>query len=186
MKQMKQRFLIITLAVTAMAATTSIGDWELFRFDRGLFQIEMPDLPAFSSQELSTNIGNLTMSVFMHEGEEGVDENLFYMISFTVYPADKVNAESMSKAALDEHYKNSLQSTVNNMDGVLIEEKEIELFGHEGRDIKISYFEGQMIMRMQTLLVKNRMYALQTVASAGNDNNDSQRRFFNSFELLSE
>ena len=186
MKQMKQRFLIITLAVTAMAATTSIGDWELFRFDRGLFQIEMPDLPAFSSQELSTDIGNLTMSVFMHEGEEGVDENLFYMISFTDYPVDKVNAESMSKAALDEHYKNSLQSTVNNMDGVLIEEKEIELFGHEGRDIKISYFEGQMIMRMQTLLVKNRMYALQTVASADNDNNDSQRRFFNSFELLSE
>lgn len=183
---MIQRFLIMTLAVTAIAATNSTGDWELFRFDRGLFQIEMPDLPAFSSQELTTDIGDLQMSVFMHEGEVGVDENLFYMISFTDYPADKINAETMTKAALAEHYQSSFQTTVKNMDGTLIEEKTIELFGHEGRDIKISYFDGQMMMRMQTLLVKNRMYALQTVATADKDDNDSQQRFFNSFELLSE
>ena len=176
----------MTLATTAIAATDSLGDWQLFRFDRGLFQIEMPDLPAFSSQELTTDIGDLQMSVFMHEGEEGVDENIFYMISFTDYPTDKINASSMSKAALDAHYKSSLQSTINNMDGTLIEENTIDLFGYEGRDIKISYFEGQMIMRMQMLLVNNRMYALQTVATADKDNNGSQLRFFNSFELLSE
>lgn len=184
---MKLRLMILVVAMTSIAATTiDINDWEIFRFERGLFQIEMPELPAFSSQQLMTDLGELKMSIFMHEGEEGIDDNILYMISFTDYPADKVNAENMDKAALDEYYKGSVQGSVNNMSGVLIDEKTIELFGQEGREIKVDYLEGQAIMRMQILLVKNRMYAIQTIALADNDDNDDQKRFFNSFELLNE
>jgi len=184
---MRLRLVIVALAITSIAATTpNINDWELFRFERGLFQIEMPDLPAFSSQRLTTDLGDLKMSIFMHEGEAGIDDNIFYMISFTDYPADKVNADVMDRTALDEYYKGAVQGSVNNMNGKLLDEKTIDLFGHEGREIKIDYLEGQAIMRMQILLVKNRMYALQTVALADNDDNNDQKRFFNSFELLSE
>lgn len=183
---MKLHLTILIVAIISIAATTPMSDWEIFRFERGLFQIEMPELPAFSSQRLSTDLGELNMSIFMHEGEEGVDDNILYMISFTDYPTDKVNANKMDELALDEYYKGSVQTSVNNMNGKLLDEKTIDLFGHEGREIKVDYLDGQAIMRMQILLVENRMYAIQTIALAANDNNDDQKRFFNSFELLSK
>lgn len=183
---MRLRLTIVALAIVSIAATTTIDDWELFRFERGLFQIEMPELPAFSSQKLTTEIGELNMNIFMHEGEEGIDDNILYMISFTDYPADKINSEEMDETTLDEYYKGSVQGSVNNMNGKLLDEKNIELFGHEAREITIDYLEGQAIMRMQILLVKNRMYALQAIALTDNDKNEDQKRFFNSFELLNE
>ncbi|MFK7949077.1 MAG: hypothetical protein AB8G11_15920 [Saprospiraceae bacterium] len=184
---MRLHLTTVALAIASIAATTTnISDWEIFRFERGLFQIEMPALPAFSSQQLTTDLGDLKMSIFMHEGEEGIDDNILYMISFTDYPADKINSKKMDEATLDEYYKGSVQGSVSNMGGKLLDEKNIELFGHEAREIKIDYLDGQAVMRMQILLVENRMYALQTVALADNDDNADQKRFFNSFELLNE
>ena len=156
---MKLYLTILVIAITSIAATTiHINDWELFRFDRGLFQIEMPELPAFSSQRLTTDLGELNMSIFMHEGEKGVDDNILYMISFTDYPVDKINAAEMDETTLDEYYKGSVQTSVNNMQGKLLDEKTIDLFGHEGREIKVDYLDGQAIMRMQILLVKKHKY----------------------------
>ena len=185
--RLRLRLTVLIVAIASIAATTTYeNDWQQFRFERGLFQIEMPELPAFSSQQLVTDVGELKMSIFMHEGEEGIDDNILYMISFTDYPADKVNTVEMDEAALDEYYKDSIQGSVNNMNGKLLDEKTIDLFGYKGREIIVDYLEGQAIMRMQILLVKNRMYAIQTIALAENDENDDQKRFFNSFELLSE
>ena len=36
------------------------------------------------------------------------------------------------------------------------------------------------------ILIKNRVYALQTIALTENDKNAAQNRFFNSFELLND
>lgn len=180
---MKVHFMITIMAITSFAFTT-IGDWEIFQSEAGKFQIEMPDLPAFSSQQHTTALGDINMNVFMHEADADIDDNILYMISYTDYPVAKINGETMDKAALGQYYKDAVQGSVNNLDGVLKSEKTIDIFGHEGREIIVNYMENQAIMRMQILLVKNRMYAIQAIALAGKEGNDDQNRFFNSFELL--
>ena len=70
------------------------------------------------------------------------------------------------------------------MDGELKSEKEIEVLGNTGREVVIGYLSGEAIMRMQIIVVDNRMFTLQTIALAVNDDNEAQKRFFNSFELV--
>ncbi|NJN78340.1 MAG: hypothetical protein HC803_08460 [Saprospiraceae bacterium] len=176
---------ILLLVFTSFAFTT-INDWEIFQSEAGKFQIEMPQLPAYVSKVLDTKNGELTMNAFMHEGEAEVDDNILYMISYIDYPEDQVNAENMDKETLVKFYEGSAKGAASSMDGKITAEAEVEVFGYEGRNFRIDYLDGQAIMRMQVILVKNRIYALQTVALPDNDENAAQNRFFNSFELLND
>lgn len=176
---------ILLLAIFSLSFSV-LNDWEIFQSEKGNFQIEMPELPAVSSQVLQTSLGDIKMNVFMHEGEADIDDNILYMLSYTDYPTEKVNAENMDKESLNKYYEDAVKGSVNNLDGVLKSEETIDIFGHEGRSITVNYMESKAIMKMQILLVKNRMYAIQVIALAENDNNESQNRFFNSFELIPE
>ncbi len=180
---MRKTLTIVVIAIASLAFTV-VTDWEIFQSEAGKFQIEMPDLPAVTAQLLTSDLGELEMNVFMHEGEEGIDENILYMVSYTDYPKDKINTTEMDKAALDVYYKGAVNGSVNNLDGKLVTEKTITIFGHEAREVKVDYMNGQAIMKMQILLIENRMYALQVIALAENEGNEAQNRFFNSFELL--
>jgi hypothetical protein len=72
------------------------------------------------------------------------------------------------------------------MEGKITEEAEAEVLGYDARNFTIKYLDGKAIMRMQLILVRNRAFAIQTVALAANDKNAAQNRFFNSFELLKD
>jgi hypothetical protein len=158
-------------------------EWETFQSDEGNFQVEMPDLPAIETQVLSSKIGELFMHMYIHEGVEGVDENLIYMVNYTDYPEKVINS-NMEEVALDNYFRGSIDGAVSNMEGTLVEEKKITVLGYQGREVVVNYLNGVAVVRMQTFLVNNRMYALQVITLAENDNNASQKRFFNSFELL--
>jgi hypothetical protein len=179
---MSKQFTIFVITILSFSFTT-INDWEIFQYEKGNFRIEMPDLPTVSTQLLSSKIGELEMHLFMHEGEAGIDENILYMINYTDYPKNILNS-TMEKAALDKFLRSSINGAVNNMDGELKSEKEIEVLGNTGREVVIGYLSGEAIMRMQIIVVDNRMFTLQTIALAVNDDNEAQKRFFNSFELV--
>jgi hypothetical protein len=180
---MNKYFTILAISVLSFAFTT-VNNWEIFQYEKGNFRIEMPDLPTVSTQLLSSKIGDLEMHIFMHEGEAGIDDNILYMLNYTDYPETVVNADDMDEAAMKEFFTNSINGAVNNMDGELKAKKEIEVLGKPGREVTISYLNGDAIMRMQIILVKNRMYTLQTVSLAANDDNEAQKRFFNSLEFI--
>ena len=108
------------------------------------------------------------------------------MITYIDYPEDQINSETMDKAALVKFYNGSAEGSASSMNGRVTEETEVEVLGHEARNYTIDYLEGEAIMRMQIILIKNRVYALQTVALTENDKNADQNRFFNSFELLND
>ena len=179
---MSKQFTIFVITILSFSFTT-INDWEIFQYEKGNFRIEMPDLPTVSTQLLSSKIGELEMHLFMHEGEAGIDENILYMINYTDYPKNILNS-TMEKASLDKFLRSSINGAVNNMDGELKSEKEIEVLGNTGREVVIGYLSGEAIMRMQIIVVDNRMFTLQTIALAVNDDNEAQKRFFNSFELV--
>lgn len=179
---MKNYFIIIIISILSFAFTT-VNDWETFEYDKGNFRIEMPNLPTVSTQLLSSKIGDLEMHLFMHEGEAGIDDNILYMLNYTDYPTDIINSE-MDETALEKFFTGSVNGAVNNMEGELKSEKKIEILGNVGREIIINYLNGEAIMRMQIILVGNRMFTLQTIALAANDDNEAQKRFFNSFELI--
>jgi DNA polymerase elongation subunit (family B) len=176
---------ILLLAFSSLTITMT-NDWQIFQSEAGKFQIEMPELPAFTSQLLSTKSGDLKMSAFMHEGEEGIDDNIMYMISYIDYPENEVNAETMDKMTLTNFYNESAAGSALSMEGKITEEAEAEVLGYDARNFTIKYLDGKAIMRMQLILVRNRAFAIQTVALAANDKNAAQNRFFNSFELLKD
>jgi hypothetical protein len=176
---------IILLAFTLFAFTT-VADWEIFQSEAGKFQIEMPELPAYTSQLLDTKGGALELHAYMHEGDSDVDDNILYMITYIDYLEDQINSETMDKAALVKFYNSSAAGAASSMNGRVTEETEVEVLGHEARNYTIDYLEGEAIMRMQIVLIKNRVYALQTIALTQNDKNAAQNRFFNSFELVND
>jgi hypothetical protein len=167
-----------------LLAFTTVTDWEIFQSEAGRFQIEMPELPAYTSQILDTKSGVLELHAYMHEGDADIDDNILYMITYIDYPEDQINSETMDKVALVKFYNGSAEGSASSMNGRVTEETEVEVLGHEARNFTIDYLGGEAIMRMQVVLIKNRVYALQTVALSKNDKNAAQNRFFNSFELV--
>jgi len=180
---MNKFFTIITISLVSFAFTT-VTDWEIFQYEDGNFRIEMPDLPAVSTQLLNSSIGTLEMHIFMYEGEAGIDDNILYMLNYTDYPENEVNSEMMEEEALKDFFTGSIKGAVNNMDGELLSEETITVLGKEAREVSIGYLDGAAIMKMQIILVKNRMFTLQTISLADNSDNDAQKRFFNSFEFI--
>jgi hypothetical protein len=181
----KMKLVIILLAFTLLAFTATT-DWEIFQSEAGRFQIEMPELPAYNSQLLDTKSGELDLHIYMHEGDADIDDNILYMVTYIDYPEDQINSEMMDKEALVKFYNGSAQGAASSMSGRVTKETEVKVFGYEARNYRIDYLEGEAIMQMQIILVKNRVYALQTIALTQNDKNAAQNRFFNSLELLSE
>ena len=178
--------LTMTLLAVTLFAFTTVADWEIFQSEAGKFQIEMPELPAYTSQLLDTEGGTLELHAYMHEGETDIDDNILYMITYIDYPEDRINSETMDKETLVNFYNGSAEGAASSMNGRVTEETEVEVLGYNARNYTINYLDGQAIMRMQVVLVKNRVYALQTIALPEKDKNAAQNRFFNSFELISE
>jgi hypothetical protein len=177
---------ITTLLTFTLLAFTTAPNWEIFQSEDGRFQIEMPELPAYTSKLLDTKDGTLELHAYMHESDSTIDDNIFYMISYIDYPEDQINSEAMDKETLVKFYNGSAEGAASSMNGRVTEETEVEVFGYEARNYTIDYLEGEAIMRMQVVLIKNRVYALQTIALTKNDKNAAQNRFFNSFELINE
>jgi hypothetical protein len=153
-----------------------------FLLESNGFKMEFPKKPDYETQMLNSAAGELKMNIYTYDASKsGNDDNLLYGFIFTDYPDSLISSDK--KEILSDFFRNSIAGSVNNVKGKLLSEKNIEINGFPGREIKVDYREGMAIIKTRIYLVKNRLYIIQTITETRNGSNKSIDKFMDSFRL---
>ncbi len=157
--------------------------WFLFVSDELGYQIEFPEQPVERSQIVNSEIGELTMNIFMVDASMNEkDDNLVYMVNHSEYPDSLVHSDM--KEFLPEFFRGAIDGAVGNVHGKLLSEKIIQLGKYPGREVRIDFKNGLAVICIRVYLVENSLYMLQTITETNKDFNKSIKQFMNSFELV--
>ena len=147
------------------------------------YQVDFPIKPNPLNREINTEVGLLKMNMFLLDMSASKNsKNLFYMSNYTEYPKESVSSDQKNHIA--QFFRGTVDGAVKNVKGKLISEKIIQHKGYPGRYIKIDFRNGLAIITMKFILVKNKMYILQTITETSKDANEDLLKFMKSFELL--
>jgi len=164
-------------------APSDTTNWDAFQSTEASFSMRFPKEPTESSQIVETEIGNVEVKQYSFEPELGKDPNILYGVGFSTYPAEYIDGEQMDEAQLSEFFENSINGTVENVQGRLLSTHIIRYRGFPGREIKVDVKDGLAVIKMRSYLIRNRMYIVQVISPSGNTFNKSVNYFLDSFEL---
>jgi hypothetical protein len=179
---MRAVLLLVVLAISAVSVGfRSPADWLQFRADG--YSALFPVKPTANTKTIPSELGELQLNINMYDASKSgkKDDNLIYMSMSTEYPQSAVHSDMKEK--LPTLFRGAIDGSVKNVNGKLLSEKEIGLDGYPGREIKVDFKDGLAIINARYYLVKNRMYAIQTITLTERFPNESQERFMSSFQL---
>jgi len=177
----KKSLMGIMVLLTLTMGFVKPGDWFLLKSKA--FQIEFPKEPNAETKVIDSEIGPLSMKIFMYDASKtGKDDNMVYGLIYTEYPDSLINSDFASQ--LPVFFRNAIDGSVKNVAGKLLSVTEIAINGFPGREIKIDFGNGMAIIKMRFYLVKNKMYIIQTITETGKISNKSIDRFMDSFKLV--
>lgn len=172
--------LVCLAAIHLIGSAFYLSDWVLFK--KANFQVEFPAMPSTDSTVTDTKIGPITVYSYMYESAENAnDSNLLYGLSVTSYPQEF--PASSTAAFLNGFFDGVVKGAVTSTQGKLISQKDIEMKGYPGRQVSIDFGEGTAIISMKFILVKQTVYAIQTIAYPGKEINANAARFNASFSF---
>ncbi|WP_346857528.1 hypothetical protein [uncultured Draconibacterium sp.] len=164
-------------------APSDTTNWNAFQCTEASFSMNFPKVPTESAQVVETEIGNLEVKQYIFEPELGKDPNILYGAGFTTYPAEYIDGEQMDEEQLAEFFENSINGTVQNVQGRLLSTHIINYKGFPGREIKVDVRDGLAVIKMRSYLIRNHMYIVQVISPSSNTFNKSINYFLDSFEL---
>lgn len=172
---------ITILLLLVVFATSFVLKNEWYVYEHPLFSIEFPQKPSEKTQSVNSVIGELQMEMLAYDASKEEDDNIVYSLIRSEYPDSIVNSNKTE--LLDRFFRGAIDGGVGNVNGRLLAEKNITLNGFPGREAKIEFSGGRLIILLHTYLVYNKMYILQTVSVPEKENNANALRFHNSFKL---
>ena len=175
---MKNSILIFVLLVSTSLSFAQ--DWVTYSNDDFKFSIDMPSEPKATTQEVPTEVGELTMNMFMLDNSsDASSKNMIYMVLHTKYPknANASDEDNKTQTMLD----GSVDGAVNNVNGKLVYANKVNLDGHPGREVKISVFGAFMYLNMY--VKDGALFAIQTICMEANDENVDIKKFMDSFKF---
>lgn len=180
---MKQKILLTLLILCSAYTSIAQNDstWYKVKDVDAAYIISYPEEPEKGEDDVATDRGTVKMNTYTLQMSD--DDNLIYMSSFTAYPASFFPNKLESSEKQDEVLSNSVNGAVTNTKGTLIMDEKITFNGYKGRLVKIE-IDGGYIIKMKVLLVGIKLYLAQVIYTKENDNNESQKRFFDSLELI--
>lgn len=182
---MKKSFLpLASLLLIAIGSSSFIlQEWILFIDKTNAYTIRFPKTPTESAQQIDSPIGALSLSVAMYEVGTNKDENYVYGAMFTDYPDSLVHSD-FEEEFIENFLTGAVNGAVTNVNGTLLKSDTCSYQHYPGRAIQIDYGNGQAVIEMKVILVKNRSYILQVISPFENPDNPSAKRFFQSFALV--
>lgn len=155
------------------------GQWQALRDPKSRFAAQFPSKPKYSTQELDTAAGKLTMHQWIVEVDAG---KRAFLLIYADFPGPAAGADP--KTVLDA----ARDGGVNNIHGELVQETSIKIDGHPGREFTVRGKAGDttVVLRVRIYLVGSRLYQLQAVAEEGLMNKKEADKFFASFKLEPE
>lgn len=141
------------------------------------FSIDMPagESPQYSSQQVKTDSGNLTLHTFIVSTNEAA-----YMVAYSDFPKSLIKSKGVEKLLSDTYTgaANSMKGSVENVKAIKI----------PGADVKEVLLKGaEFSSRARYYLVGNRMYQMVFITSsmdAIKSNKKDLNKFFDSFKLI--
>ncbi|MBQ0786255.1 MAG: hypothetical protein KBT69_02065 [Oceanihabitans sp.] len=177
---MKKVLYVITLFIVA-TVNVNAQDWIDYKSEELAFISEFPNEPERTTQDLESDIGNLQLHMIMYSPPiDGDDENEIYGVIRTTYP--KSYFEDADEAYNSNILDGAVEGAVTSVQGKLVFDNKITFNGFPGRNIKIEIELG--FIYMNAYLVENKMFISQVICLTNKDNNDSIKRFLNSFDIL--
>jgi hypothetical protein len=179
---MKRRISILGTLIFIFLTGSAFIITEWVQFQKDNYKIFFPQSPSTDSTVAETKIGTITIYTHMYESpENSKDSNLVYGLSATDYPAKYVLPND--KAFLKGFFEGAVKGAVGNLKGKLLSEKDIIWKNYPGKEIKIDYGNGAAIVTMKIILVKERVFGLQTISFPGKENNANATKFYDSFDI---
>jgi hypothetical protein len=181
---MRAVVLAVLVALTFVSVSfRSPADWLQFKSDG--YSVLFPVKPTSDIKTIPSELGELKMNINMYDASKSgkKDDNLVYMSMSTEYPESAIKSDMKEKLPI--LFRNAVDGSVKSVNGKLMSEKEIEIDGYPGREIKVDFKDGLAIINARYYLVKNRMYVVQTITFTDRFPNESQGRFISSFRLQS-
>jgi len=151
-----------------------------FTSEEGYFSISFPGKPTESSQEISTELGPLTIVLYTYDYRNGV-----YLASYLDYPG-----EIIEQSDPNDLLNGAQSGAVGNVNGQLISSKDIDIETYPGREIVFNIPKSERmppggIAKARFYLVDNRLYQILSI-QGGSKLSAATNQFLESFELLYE
>lgn len=176
-----KKFLAICTTLL-LVSTVVVAQWNKIEDKAGRFSISFPGTASYNETDVPTEIGKIVVKMYSYSPAKG-DENNIYTAMYSDYP-DSLISSAKGKLFLEEFFKNTIKGSVSNIKGSLLKQSVWTYKGYPGREITVSFGNGSGVMTMKMLLVKSRMYLMQTSCRKGKETNTAIRKFLDSFALL--
>ncbi len=154
------------------ASLLSAQDWVKVEPPDGAFSIEMPGTPKEMQKPVASDVGNLTVYLYIYE-----EENSGYIVSYNDYPET-----ALQNIVLDSVYNNATRSTLKSTKGTLLSRDTITYQGFSGIELKYT-IPGNVLVRARYFLVNNRLFQLMLIGDEESVYNSYGEWFFNSFKV---
>lgn len=169
--------IVIAGAITAIVmnkggAAQTASAWQEFSHAAGKFTVLMPAAPKEQQQAVQTVAGPIAMHMFFYEFKGGQS---MYGVIYSDYPASVANADPQK--VLD----GGRDGAVAEMKGRLLQEQNITIQGHPGRELHIEIPQGMVKARIY--LVGVRLYQILSVSTKEMISPEDTEKFFSSFRL---
>ena len=158
-----------------------VKEWEKVRGEEYGFSALMPGKATVSSQIIPSASGDLKMDVFAYTPIKSND-NLIYMIVNSVYPDGSIQSDNKEK--IESFFQKAIEGAVSKVKGKVLSQKDLQLNGYLGKELKINYNNGTHIIRLRMYLVEDKLYMLQVISETKKSDNESSNKFMESFQLL--
>lgn len=171
--------LLLFFTILIIASCDNQAKWHEIKSDDLGLSIDFPAKPKLVNRETETEFGIVNLQMYVLDAQKMKDDNYLYMAGHSVYPDSIVRRYST-----DDFLNSIIDNIVLNYQGKVLSVKNIVYKGLVAREVKLDYKNGDSIMIFRVYLINNEQYMIGTMTNPAKDNNESQKRFFNSFEII--
>ncbi len=174
-KQIILTVLVLILLVGCGGDSKEEAEWERFDFEEGNFSIMFPEEPEGQTESVPTAIGTLETRIYMVE-----QKDMAFLVNFVDYPPEVVEMQDV-QTMLD----GGVQGAVSNVGGTLLNQRDLTLNGHPGREIQAeATVEGEeVVFKARIYIVENRLYMIQALSYKADASSPDLDKFLDSFQL---
>lgn len=157
-------------------------DW--FKYDDKDCEILFPKIPVNDTIVRETSIGTVTFyRHILTSKEQKKDSTLAYELIKSEYPPTETELKNPTKEIAESLFKGAISSSLKQVNGKLISEKEVDLGDYYGKEVKISFDNNTKLITMRCYLAKSKVYAIETISPLDKGINSSSTIFLSSFKI---
>ena len=167
-------FVIISGIFYYMRGGGKLEGFEPFHSDEGRFSILFPGEPERKLQQEKTPIGTVEFVMYQAGSKE-----IGFMVGYVDHPQSMFEGPNVD---IEEMLDGARDSAVQNVKGILENEKVLDFHGNPGREIEIKVPKKATI-RVRVVLIGNRLYQVMAVSESKSALKEKAPKFFDSFEV---